>query len=374
MPSNPPQSLTATVFALLGLLAIPVLASAQTGANKAAAKDGSKSTEAAAAAKTASEKAAAEVPVYPRVDYVTSYSVDPDWPQKPASVAWGQMPGVAVDPKDNVWIFTRAEPPIQVYSPEGKLVKSWGTGVVKTAHQIKLDADGNVWLADVGLHTVSKFTQDGKLLLTLGTPEQRGEDETHMWMPTDMAFAKNGDILVADGYGNARVVRFDKTGRFLKAWGTLGGGPRQFSIPHAIAIDSKDRVFVADRNNARVQVYSPEGELLDSWTNLLVPWGFCIDKNDDVWVCGSSPMLWTRDEKYPKAPLGCPPKDQLFMRFNSGGKLLQLWTQPKGEDGKEKPGELNWVHGIALDSKGNVYLGDIIGQRLQKFIRHEGAR
>jgi hypothetical protein len=308
------------------------------------------------------------------VNSATSYTVDAGWPQKPASVAWGHMPGVAVDGADNVWVFTRAEPPVQVYSPEGKLLKSWGTGVVKTAHQIKLDAEGHVWLADVGRHTVSKFTQDGTLLLTLGTAEEKGEDATHLWMPTDMAFAKNGDILVADGYGNARVVRFDKTGHFVKAWGSMGGGPGEFSIPHAIAIDSKDRVLVADRNNVRIQVYSLEGELQDSWANVIVPWGFWMDKNDDVWVCGSSPMVWTRDPKYPKAPLGCPPKDQLFMRFNSAGKMLQLWTQPKAEDGREKPGELNWVHGIALDSKGNVYLGDIIGQRIQKFIRHEAAR
>jgi hypothetical protein len=187
-----------------------------------------------------------------------------------------------------------------------------------------------------------------------------------------MAFAKNGDILVADGYGNSRIVRFDASGRFLAAWGTLGGGSNQLSLPHAIAIDSRDRVYVADRNNARIQVFSTSGELLDSWTNLLVPWGLWIAPNDDLWVCGSSPMAWAHHRKYPTAPLGCPPKDQLFMRFDPAGKLLQLWTLPKGEDGKEKPGDLNWVHGIALDSHGNVYLGDIIGQRIQKFVPHRG--
>src|SRR5439155_1070747 len=166
----------------------------------------------------------------------------------------------------------------------------------------------------------------------------------------------------------------DSLGHFVKAWGSMGVRPLQFSIPHAIAMDSAGRLYVADRNNVRVQVYSQSGELLDSWKDILVPWGFCMTAGDQLWACGSSPMPWVRDPKYPGAPLGCPPNDQLFMRFDAAsGKLLQLWTIPKGEDGKEQPGELNWLHAIAVDSKGNIYAGDIIGKRVQKFIRKPGA-
>ncbi len=308
-------------------------------------------------------------PSYPRVDLAPWYEVDPSWPQRPAHCKWADVPGIAVDTKDQVWVFTRTNPPVQVYTASGKFVRAWGEDIVGRAHHIKIDHGGNVWVSDIGLHIVRKCTPEGKVLLTLGTPGEKGEDAKHLNLPTDMAVAPNGDIFVSDGYGNARVVQFDKNGKFIKAWGSLGTGAQNFSIPHAIEIDSKGRLYVADRNNVRVQVYDQRGKLLDSWRDVIVPWGFWLSAKDEIWVCGSSPMQWRIDLKYPTAPLGCPPKDQVLTKFNTDGKLLQLWTAPKGEDGQERPGELNWVHCLALDSKGNIYAGDIIGKRAQKFVR-----
>ena len=315
------------------------------------------------------------LPDYPRIDLATVYEVDPNWPQRPPECKTGETAGVAIDKDDNVYVFVRADPPVQVYrAGDGKFVRAWGKDFVGSAHHIKIDAEGNVWIADVKLNVVRKCTPDGKVLLTLGTEGERGIDEKHLNMPTDMAIAPAGDIFVSDGYGNSRVVHFDKDGKFIKAWGSMGVKPREFSIPHAIVMDSKGRLYVADRNNVRVQVYSQEGELLDSWNNILVPWGFCITPKDEIWICGSSPMPWVNDPKYPHYPLGCPPKDQLFMRFDTAGKLNELWTVPKGEDGKEKAGDLNWVHCIALDSQGNIFAGDIRGKRIQKFVRKAGGR
>jgi len=309
------------------------------------------------------------LPDYPRVNLAPWYEVDASWPQRPANMPWSDVPGIFVDKQDQVWVFTRTNPPVQVYTADGKFVRAWGEDFIGTAHQIKIDHGGNVWLADVKLHVVRKCTPEGKVLMTLGTPDEKGEDATHLNMPTDMAIAPNGDIFVSDGYANSRMARFDKNGKFLKAWGTMGTGPQQFSIPHAVVVDSKSRVYVADRNNVRIQVFDTNGKLLDSWRDVVVPWGFWLTANDEIWVCGSSPMQWRVDAKYPTAPLSCPPKDQVFMKFDTGGKLRQLWTVPKCEDGQEKPGELNWVHCVAFDSKGNFYAGDIIGRRAQKFVR-----
>ncbi len=306
-------------------------------------------------------------PRYPVVNVATAYSVDPHWPQRPSGVQWGAVSGVTVDANDRVWVFTRSDQPVQVYEADGKFVRSWGQDTIKSAHHIKIDREGNVWVADIGHHTVQKYTPEGKLLLTLGTKDHPGKDETHLNMPTDMAITPAGDIFVSDGYGNARVVHFSKDGKFVKAWGELGSKPGQFSIPHAIALDSKGRLYVADRNNVRVQVFDQAGKLLDIWDNLLVPWGFAVTRNDEIWVCGSSPMQWRSSD----STLGCPPKDQVFMKFNPDGKLLQLWTVPKGVDGLERPGECNWVHAIAVDSRGNLYVGDIIGKRAQKFVMHK---
>ncbi len=291
------------------------------------------------------------------------YRVDPGWPLRPPNVAWGDMPGVAVDGEDRVWLFTRAKPPVQVYDTDGKFLFSWGERIVNRAHHIEIDPEGNVWLADMGDHVIRKCTADGRVLLTLGTPGALGEDESHFDKPTDMAVTATGDVFVSDGYGNNRIVHFDRKGRFVKAWGKKGTAPGEFNLPHAIAADSQGRLYVADRTNARVQVFDGKGTFLAEWRDLIVPWGIWVTPADDIWVCGSSTMPAEGDT----VPC-CPPKDQLFMRFDRNGKLLQLWTVPKGADGKEQPGELNWVHAMALDSEGNIYAGDIMGKKAQKFV------
>lgn len=317
---------------------------------------------------------AVKAPAYPRTNLAPWYDVDPSWPQKPESCEWGAVPGLAVDQKDQIWVFTRAKPPIQVYRPDGTLVKTWGDQTIETAHHLKIDDAGNVWVSDIGLHIIRKFSPDGQVLMTIGTPGVPGCDETHLNKPTDMVVADNGHVFVSDGYGNNRVVHFDERGQFVAEWGQLGTGPNDLSLPHAIDMDSAGRVYVADRNNVRVQIYSQTGELVDSWNNVIVPWGFWVKRatgerqQDEIWVCGSSPMPWLEHPDYPGAPLSCPPRDQMVMKFAPSGRLLQLWTIPKGQDGHEQPGDVNWLHCLALDSKGNLYLGDIIGRRAQKFV------
>jgi pimeloyl-ACP methyl ester carboxylesterase len=304
---------------------------------------------------------------YPRVTMSTWYQVDQTWPGRPPNINWGPMSGVAVDAQDNVWVLARTDPPVQVYQPDGKFLRAWGTGLLDTPHQLKLDPQGNVWLADSGNHVVLQCTPEGKVIRTLGTRGEPGCDERHFNRPADMVITPEGDAFVADGYGNARVVHFDKNGNFVKSWGKLGTEAGAFSLPHAIALDSRGRLYVADRNNARIQVFDQDGKLQGLWRNLMVPCAFWMTKDDELWVCGPSPMPWRADDKV----LGYPPNDQLFMKFNTSGKLLQLWAVPKGEDGKERPGELNWVHGLALDSNGNIYAVDIKGQRAQKFVLQE---
>ena len=303
---------------------------------------------------------------YPRVSLATSYVVDPSWPRKPDLMKWNEVSGVAVDAKDQVWMFTRSETPVQCYDARGDFICSWGHAIKpKAAHHIKIDHEGNVWLADIADHVVQKYTPQGVLLQTLGTRGSAGRDQTHFDRPTDMAVTPAGDVFVSDGYGNNRVVHFARTGRFVKEWGGLGVGPGQFSLPHAIVVDAKGRLYVADRNNARIQVFEQSGRFVAEWRDLLVPWGLCVTPDNEIWACGSSPMTWRTSDQV----LGVPPKDQLFLRLNGDGKVLQVVTVPKGLDGLERPGECNWVHAIAADSHGNLYAGDIMGKRLQKFVR-----
>lgn len=305
---------------------------------------------------------------YPRIDTATAFVVDGNWPrEKPPGGEWtAAMSGVAVAPDGNVWTFNRGKIPVQVYTPDGKLVKVWGEGMFKNPHTLRFDQAGNLWVVDTASQTVRKFTQGGELLLTLGTLNETGEDATHLNQPNDVAIAPNGDVYVSDGYGNDRVAVFDKNGKFLRAWGKLGVKPGEFSQPHSIALDSRGRVYVADRNNSRVQVFDAQGKFLDQWTHILTPWFIVIDRNDNVYVCGSSPMLWSQ-QPASAAMLATPPKDQLLVQFDTTGRVKQLWVFPKGADGADKPGEWNWVHGFAFGADGALYTADVRALRAQKF-------
>ena len=303
---------------------------------------------------------------------VTEYDVVPTWPKRPENVSGkGWVSGLAIDKEDRVWFFRKGPDPVQVYTADGDFVRTWGKGMFENPHQLRIDHEGNVWVADFGSHVVIKFDQEGKVLLTLGTKGEKGEDATHFNMPTDMAITPTGEIFVTDGYGNRRVVHFGADGKFIKAFGTAGPGPGQFVLPHAIVIDSKGILYIADRNSGRIQLFNQEGKFLDQWSNALMPWGLSITKDDQLWVCGSSPHWWFRHGKYPEY------KDQILMRFTTSGRITQSWTLPLGDIGtnkdvpdtsKLKPGETVGAHCIAQDSKGNLYVGDIYGERAQKFV------
>lgn len=290
----------------------------------------------------------------------SSYRVVPDWPKLPAGYQFGSVPGIAIDSKERVFVFHRGANRLMIFERDGTFASSWGDDLIEGAHHLKIDRDGSVWLADYRAHVVRKCTADGKVLLTLGTPKTQGEDATHFYQPTDMAFASNGDIYVSDGYGNSRVVQFDREGKYIRTWGKKGKAPGQFNTPHAIAVDSKDRVYVADRGNARIQVFDRSGKFLYLWDQLLVPWGFHVGPKDEIWVCGSSLMPVASD-----GSTGLPPKDQLMLKINTKGKILERFGNPGGQ----MPGETDWVHCIAVSPRGEVYVGDIQGKRAQKFVR-----
>ncbi|MDZ4860138.1 MAG: peptidyl-alpha-hydroxyglycine alpha-amidating lyase family protein [Candidatus Hydrogenedentes bacterium] len=308
---------------------------------------------------------------YPKTNLAPGYEVDPAWPKKPADFAWYVVTGVAVDKQDRVWIFntSKNDPAVQVYdATTGNYLFGWGAGMFKNPHFIRIDAEGNVWCADYGRHVIRKFSETGKLLLTLGTVDMPGRDETHLNMPTDMAITPNGDVFVTDGYGNNRIVHYDKHGRFIKSWGQLGVGAGDLSQPHAIAMDSKGLLYVCERNNCRIQVFDQDGKSMAQWRNLINPWGITIIPNDEIIVSGSTPARWSE-----RGNLGNPPHDQIVMKFDATGRALEQWAFPLCADGNWKPGMTAWAHGTAVDSKGNLYISDVADDdkehRVQKFTR-----
>ncbi|HSB18274.1 MAG TPA: peptidyl-alpha-hydroxyglycine alpha-amidating lyase family protein [Bryobacteraceae bacterium] len=198
----------------------------------------------------------------------------------------GRVSAVATDSRGQVFVFhrgTKADP-LLVFDAMGKYLRSWGRGMFGNPHGLRVDREDNVWITDNGNHEVIKFSNDGRILLRLGTRGQAGADDKTFNRPTDIAFAPNGDFYVSDGYGNSRVVKFSRDGRYLLAWGRRGTGPGEFNLPHSVAVDSKGLVYVSDRENNRIQIFDANGKFLRQWTHLGATQGLFVTALDEMWI------------------------------------------------------------------------------------------
>ena len=199
---------------------------------------------------------------------------------------FGRVSAVATDSKGHVFVFHRGEKadPIIVFDSKGTYIRSWGKGIFANEHGLRVDRFDNVWVTDNRDHQVMKFDNSGKLLLTLGIKGKAGTDDKTFNRPADIAFAPNGDFYVADGYGNNRVVKFSKEGKFLLTWGDLGTTPGQFHLVHSVAVDSKGTVYVSDRENNRIQIFNADGKFLNMWTHLGATQNIFITPADEMWI------------------------------------------------------------------------------------------
>lgn len=208
------------------------------------------------------------------------YEVVHAWPELPRGRILGQATGVDVDSRGNVFVFHRArrtwstdsslplidESTVEVFDGStGRHLRSWGADSFLMPHGLTIDHEDNVWVTDTLLHQVLKFSPNGELLLAVGQARVAGADAHHFNLPTDVAVHPDGSFYVSDGYGNARIVKFGATGSYEFEWGRPGKGPGEFDLPHAIDVDSAGRVYVADRSNARVQVFDATGRFLAQW-------------------------------------------------------------------------------------------------------------
>ena len=261
----------------------------------------------------------------------------------PDSITLGACSGVAVNGKGDVYLFHRGKKPIICLDPNGKFISAWGDDTIGVAHGLRIDADDNVWVTDIGNHQVMKFSPAGKLLLALGKAGSPGDGIDEFNKPTDVAFGPQGEIYVSDGYGNNRVIKFTPHGGFLTQWGSAGDGPGQFDLPHTIVVDQKGRIVVGDRENNRVQVFESSGKLVAVW-NGFAPYGLAFDRQGHLFVADG--------------------RANKVLQLDDQGKIVRSWGQAGAQ-----PGEFQLPHMLATDALGNLYVGEIKGERFQRLIR-----
>ena len=271
------------------------------------------------------------------------YVVDPDWPLLPPGWNLQETPGVAVDARDHVYVFHRGQHPILEFTPDGRMVRSWGDNMFVRAHAIRVDPNGRIWVVDNDAHQVLKMDPAGRVRMVMGRFAQSGEGPDLFNRPTDVAFAEDGTFYVSDGYGNSRVAKFAADGTFITAWGTKGDGPGEFDLPHTILVGPDGRVYVGDRENYRVQIFDADGRFLEQWTHLGSPWGLALAGGDSIFIADG------HNNRILQVGLDGRVKGQM----SSGGKT---------------PGKVDFAHHLAVDSKGNVYVAEIKNWRVQKFV------
>ncbi len=303
------------------------------------------------------------------------------WEQLPADIVLGDVAGIAVDSKDRIYLFNRGAHPVVVMNREGGFLNAWGQGVFTNPHGASIGPDDSLYLTDNGDHTVRKFTPDGKLLLQIGVPGQPSASMSNVpfCRCTHTALSPTGDIYVSDGYGNACVHKFSPDGTLLKTWGTPGTREGEFNLPHNICCDVDGLVYVADRENHRVQVFDGDGNYLRQINNLHRPCGLCI-------TGGSKPHVLVGElGPYMAVNHATPNLGPRVMILDNDGRLINRLGQEKPGT---TPGAFVAPHSVALDSQGDLYVGEVIAndwaavfpgterpeklRRMQKFKRIKG--
>ena len=274
------------------------------------------------------------------------------WHKLPEDIRLIETPGITVDSNDKVYALTRnINHPVMVFDKAGNFLRSFGKGVFSNrTHGATAGPDNILFFADDGKHTITKWTTDGKLLMTIGTPLKPKSrfSGAPFNKPTHVAVSQHtGEIFVSDGYGNARVHKYSSDGKHLLSWGEPGIDPGQFLVPHNIVIDSNERIYVADREAHRVQVFDTDGNVIEVWNNLYMPTGMTIGPDDNIYIGELNGLPIIQD---------APGLGHRISIVDKHGHLLARFGDPY--EGEES-GKFIAPHGMAVDSHGDIYVGEV---------------
>ena len=273
-----------------------------------------------------------------------------DWGELPDGWTYREATAVAVNSKDQVYVFNRGGHPIIIFDSDGKFLDSWGEGEFGNPHGIAIGPDDSVYCADVSDNTIKKFTADGKLLMKIGSESKPMSGEPFC-RPCHVAIdSRNGDLYVADGYSNANVHKYSADGEFIESWGDSGTDPGSFNIVHNIDIDNEGYVYVADRENRRIQIFSDQGKFETQWVNLSRAAAVCVDKQEGGLVYVGEYFAGQASNEIGRH-LG--PRVTIFDK--SGQVKARLSEEPAGTEA----GRFYAPHGMAIDSNKNIYVAEV---------------
>ena len=288
--------------------------------------------------------AAAGTAAVQAADAPYQYQEVKNWAQLPEDAKGAVMTAVDIDSHGTIYVLQRGAPArVMAFAPDGKLLRTWDYGAFPSAHGLRIDRDDNVWVTDRGWHQVYKFSPEGKLLLALGKKGVAGDNNSTDALngPSDVTFAPNGNLFVSDGEStNTRVVKFSADGKLIKFWGSKGSGPGQLDVPHAIAMDSKGLLYVADRSNKRIEIFDQEGGYVGIMTNAGTPYGLFITKDDILYACD-----------------GSQGKNDVTVIDLKDQKVLGHF------------GGLAGAHMLSVDASGAIYVAETTGASVRKFVR-----
>jgi DNA-binding beta-propeller fold protein YncE len=276
------------------------------------------------------------------------YEEDVDWFKLPEGYTFTEAAGVAVDPQDNVYAIVRGDHPILVFDKDGKFLRSFGEGEFgPRSHAISYSPDGFLYAIDESQHAIQKLTLEGEHVMTLGNKGQAAEQWSNKPFnrPTHIAVStRTAELFVSDGYANGAVHRFSPEGKHILSWGSAGSEPGQFLIPHNVVVDEDDHVYVADRLNHRVQVFNPDGKLLDTWGSIYTANAIAMDSEGTMYV-------GELNGSYSDLILG----HHFYLYSKKGERLARLGAPDWGDN----PDQFTAVHGCAVDSQKNLYVAEV---------------
>jgi len=270
------------------------------------------------------------------------YTVQPDFFSPPPGGNFFEASSVAINQQGHIFLFHRRNPMLLEYDSTGKFLRTLADGVFDHPHGLRIDSAGNLWATDDGSHFVVKLSPAGQVLMVLG---RRGNGSESNWTfnaPADVGFGPNGEVFVADGYGNSRVVKFDAQGKFLKSWGKYGTAPGEFILPHSIVVDAQGRVYVGDRENMRIQIFDLDGNFLKQWAGIGYPYGLFITPDQHIWMA---------DGGFDRV-----------IELDSDGKILGAVGEPG-----HAPGQFAWAHSLAIGPDRKLFVADVLNWRFQVF-------